>query len=161
SVKASGRVTIDLAPIRILKGSSEDIPLENGDRLYIPVRNDVVNVVGAVMSPGSYVYNPHYTWKDYIEMAGGYESYADTKDVYVYRANGSAVKVSHGLVSWNPYKDRWEFAAFAKEDNRLWPGDTIIVPQKLQEFPWLRNIKDITQILMNIAVTAGVAIHLY
>ena len=67
------------------------------------------------MSPGSYVYNPHYTWKDYIEMAGGYESYADTKDVYVYRANGS----------------------------------------------WLRYIKDITQILMNIAVTAGVAIHLY
>ncbi|MGC8822661.1 MAG: SLBB domain-containing protein [Desulfurella sp.] len=161
SVKASGRVTINLAPIRILKGSSEDIPLENGDSLYIPVRNDVVNVVGAVMSPGSYVYNPHYTWKDYIEMAGGYESYADTKDVYVYRANGSAVKVSHGLVSWNPYKDRWEFAAFAKEDNRLWPGDTIIVPQKIQEFPWLRNIKDITQILMNIAVTAGVAIHLY
>ncbi|MEM0097966.1 MAG: SLBB domain-containing protein, partial [Conexivisphaerales archaeon] len=159
SIKASGRVTIDLAPIRILKGSSQDIPLENGDSLYIPVRNDVVNVVGAVMSPGSYVYNPNYTWKDYIEMAGGYESYADKKDVYVYRANGSAVKVSHGLVSWNPYKDRWEFAAFAKQDDKLWPGDTIIVPQKLQEFPWLRNISHITQILMNIAVTAGVAIH--
>lgn len=161
SVKASGRVTIALAPLRILKGSSQDIPLENGDSLYIPVRNDVVNVVGAVMSPGSYVYNPNYTWKDYIEMAGGYQSDADIKDVYVYRANGSAVKVSHGLVSWNPYKDRWEFAAFNKDENKLWPGDTIIVPQKLQEFPWLRNIKDVTQVLMNIAVTAAVAIHLY
>jgi polysaccharide export outer membrane protein len=161
SVKASGRVTIALAPLRILKGSSQDIPLENGDSLYIPVRNDVVNVVGAVMSPGSYVYNPNYTWKDYIEMAGGYQSEADIKDVYVYRANGSAVKVSHGLVSWNPYKDRWEFAAFNKDENKLWPGDTIIVPQKLQEFPWLRNIKDVTQVLMNIAVTAAVAIHLY
>jgi protein involved in polysaccharide export with SLBB domain len=160
SVKASGRVTIALAPLRILKGSSQDIPLENGDSLYIPVRNDVVSVVGAVMSPGSYIYNPNYTWKDYIEMAGGYQSEADTKDVYVYRANGSAVKVSHGLVSWNPYKDRWEFAAFNKDENKLWPGDTIIVPQKLQEFPWLRNIKDVTQVLMNIAVTAAVAIHL-
>jgi protein involved in polysaccharide export with SLBB domain len=160
SVKASGRLTIELAPLRILKGSTEDITLENGDSLYIPTRNDVVSVVGAVMSPGSYAYNPNYTWKDYIEMAGGYESYANTKDVYVYRANGSAVKVSHGLVSWNPYKERWELAGF-RNDNKLWPGDTIIVPQKLQSYPWLRNIKDITQVLMNIAVTAGVALRLY
>lgn len=161
SIKASGRVTITLAPLRILKGSTQDIILENGDSLYIPVRNDVVNVVGAVMSPGSYVYNPNYTWKDYIQMAGGYENYANEKDVYVYRADGSAIKVSHGLVSWNPYKDRWEFAAFNTDKNKLWPGDTIIVPQKLEGVPWLRNVKDITQVLMNIAVTAAAVIRLY
>ncbi|PMP92374.1 MAG: polysaccharide export protein [Hydrogenobaculum sp.] len=161
SIKASGRVAIYLEPIRLLKGSSQDIILKNGDSLYIPTRNDVVNVVGAVMSPGAYVYNPHYTWRDYIRMAGGYEADADKSDVYIYKANGMAVKPHQGFIDWNPFMKSWEFTAFRKDQNKIWPGDTIVVPQKLQEFPWLRNIKDITQILMNIAVTAGIAIHLY
>jgi hypothetical protein len=38
------------------------------------------------------------------------------------------------------------------------PGDTIVVPEKLDKIAWLREIKDITQILYQIAVTAGVLI---
>jgi hypothetical protein len=38
------------------------------------------------------------------------------------------------------------------------PGDTIVVPEKLERIAWLREIKDITQILYQIAVTAGVLI---
>ena len=44
------------------------------------------------------------------------------------------------------------------ESTRLDPGDTIIVPKKVQIFPWLRATKDITQILYQIAVGAGVII---
>ena len=41
---------------------------------------------------------------------------------------------------------------------RLNPGDTILVPKKLIEFEWLKTTKDITQILYQIAVSAGVVI---
>jgi hypothetical protein len=38
------------------------------------------------------------------------------------------------------------------------PGDTIVVPEKLERIAWLKEIKDITQILANVALTAGVLI---
>lgn len=44
---------------------------------------------------------------------------------------------------------------------KLDPGDTIIVPRKVEKYPWLRLTKDITQILYQIAVTAGVIIVAY
>ena len=38
----------------------------------------------------------------------------------------------------------------------LEPGDTIVVPRKLDRFFWLKTTKDITQIVFQIAVAAGV-----
>jgi len=38
------------------------------------------------------------------------------------------------------------------------PGDTIVIPEKIEKIAWLREIKDITQILYQLAVTAGVLI---
>jgi hypothetical protein len=43
----------------------------------------------------------------------------------------------------------------------LEPGDSIVVPEKLDRIAWLREIKDITQILVNVMVSAGVAIVLF
>jgi len=34
------------------------------------------------------------------------------------------------------------------------------VPEKLERIAWLREVKDITQILMQMAVTAGVVIEM-
>jgi hypothetical protein len=36
------------------------------------------------------------------------------------------------------------------------PGDTIVVPERLERVAWMREIRDLTQILYQIAVTAGV-----
>ena len=36
------------------------------------------------------------------------------------------------------------------------PGDTVIVPKKVLKFAWMRLSKDISQVLYQIAVTAGV-----
>ncbi len=160
-LKATGRMVVYLAPVRLLKGSEYDIALENGDSLYIPPKNDVVNVVGDVMSPCTLVYSNKLNYKDYIRMAGGFTRYADKDDVYVLKADGSAQKLSSGFVNWNPFKSRWEIAGFEEKTNEIEPGDTIVVPEKLTRVPWLREIKDITQILMQMAVTAGVVIHLY
>ena len=43
----------------------------------------------------------------------------------------------------------------------LEPGDSIVVPEKLDRIAWLREIKDITQILFQVAVSAGVVVALF
>jgi len=41
---------------------------------------------------------------------------------------------------------------------RVEPGDSILVPEKLLQVRFMKDVKDITQILYQIAVTAGVLI---
>jgi hypothetical protein len=37
-------------------------------------------------------------------------------------------------------------------------GDTLVAPQKLDRVAWIRELKDITSILANIALTAGIVL---
>jgi hypothetical protein len=41
---------------------------------------------------------------------------------------------------------------------RLDPGDTVVVPENFERVAWLKTVKDITSILANIALTAGVVL---
>ncbi|MEF9438000.1 MAG: hypothetical protein L0922_04380 [Candidatus Mariimomonas ferrooxydans] len=50
---------------------------------------------------------------------------------------------------------------FGEEIKEIEPGDTIVVSEKLTRIAWLREIKDITQILYQIAVTAAVTLRLF
>ncbi len=120
----------------------------------------MVNVVGSVMSQGSFIYSLNLNYKNYIEMSGGYSKYADEKRVYVLKVDGTARKLNNGSVNWNSSRDRWELEAFG-EAKELEPGDSIVIPEKLDRIAWLREIKDLTQILYQIAVTAGVAITVF
>jgi len=160
-LKATGRMTLRLAHLRILKGSEYDIELEDSDSLFIPVKNSVVNVAGAVMAHSSLVYSEKLDYKDYIGMAGGYSRHADTDNVYVLKSDGSARKLSTGFINWNSLKSRWEMSAFNDEAKEIGPGDIIVVPEKLERIAWLRGIRDITQILMQIAVTAAVVVSIF
>jgi polysaccharide export outer membrane protein len=160
TLKPTGRLAIKLAHLRLLKGSEFDIELEEGDSLFIPPENRFVNVVGSVFAPGSFIYHLEFDYKDYISQAAGFSKYADTSNVYVLKVDGTANKVSRGFIGWNPFKSRWEVSAFGEEVKEIEPGDTIVVPEELERIAWLREIKDITQILMQMAVTAGVVIKI-
>jgi protein involved in polysaccharide export with SLBB domain len=153
--KATGRMTIWLAHLRLLKGSEYDIELEEGDSLYIPSENKVVNVVGSVMSNGSFIYNEKWGYEDYVQMAGGYSRYADEDNVFVMKVDGSARKLSNGFMNWSPIRKRWEVAGFNDAKGPLESGDSIVVPERLERTAWLRNLKDITQILANAGLAAA------
>lgn len=161
NLKATGRMSIVLTHLRLLKGSEYDIELEEGDSLFIPVKNNVVNVVGAVMAPGSYIYSEKRDYNDYVKASGGYSKYADPDNAFVVKIDGSAQKLSKGFLDWNSSRSRWELAAFGDEIKMLEPGDVIVVPEKIERIAWLRELRDITQILMNTAVVAGVTIKLF
>ncbi|HVN98346.1 MAG TPA: SLBB domain-containing protein [Syntrophorhabdaceae bacterium] len=159
-LKATGRLTIRLAHLRLLKGSEYDIELEDGDSLFIPMINNVVNVTGAVMFQGSFVYSENLGYKNYVDLSGGYSRFADQGNVYILKIDGSAMK-TRSVVSWNPFQSRWELTAFGQGVKEIEPGDTIVVPEKIEHVAWLRDVKDITQILANVALTAGIFKALY
>ena len=154
-------MTIALSHVRMLKGGAFDIELESGDNLFLPQKTSVVNVVGAVMSEGSHIYNDSLDYKDYVALAGGYARYADEANVFVIKVDGSARKLSSGFATWNDKRDRWEMTAYGKEIKQIEPGDVIVVPERIAQIAWLREIKDITQVLMNTAVTAATIIKLW
>lgn len=160
-LKATGRMTIWLAHLRLLKGSEYDIELEEGDNLYIPSENKVINVVGAVMSNGSFIFNDKWGYEDYIQLAGGYSRYADDGNVFVMKVDGSARKLSNGFMNWNHLRKRWEVAGFNESKGPLEAGDSIVVPERLERTAWLRNLKDITQILANAGLAAATIAVLY
>jgi len=160
-LKATGRMSINLSHLRLLKGSEYDIELEDGDNLYIPPRPSAVSVSGAVMSQGSYLFSEKLNFEDYIGMAGGYARYADIDNTYILKVDGSARRVSKGFMNYNNNKSRWELTAFGEEMKEIEPGDIIVVPEKIERIAWLREIRDITQILMQMAVIAGVVTNLF
>lgn len=160
-LKAGGRMSIKLMHLRLLKNSDYDVELEDGDTLFVPMKNNVVNVVGAVMSSGSFVYSEKLGYKDYINLAGSYTRYADEDNVYALKADGTAQKLSGGFMNWNSSRSRWEISSLTEDIKEIEPGDTIVIPEELERIAWLREIKDLTQIMYQIAVTAGVVVKLF
>lgn len=147
-VKAQGRIAIDLEPDE-MAASSHDIVLEGGDTLTIPARPAQVQVLGAVQNPAAFIYNDEASISGYIGLAGGLNSEADKDRIFVLKSDGTAMSRGSGF---------WLAGFGGLMSSRLDPGDTIIVPEKLDKGLWLREVKDITQILYQIAVTAGVLI---
>ena len=141
----------------ILKNTSYDIELEEGDSLFIMANPQSVQVIGSVYNQTAFVYDKAKDIPKYIDLAGGYTDNADKKRVYLLKADGTAVRPSSGFlgISWSKSSNRWESGG-----SNIESGDTIVVPEKLERIAWLREIKDITQILYQIAVTAGVLLLL-
>jgi protein involved in polysaccharide export with SLBB domain len=156
SMKAEGRVVIRLAALDELRKSSFDVVVEGGDELEVPIRPSVVNVLGQVYNPISFVHQPEASdLETYLKKAGGPTNEADTSEMYVIKADGtvfSRQQSSFGL-HWSDDDRRWTFGSFTA--SALEPGDTLVVPQKIEHVAWMREIKDITQILANVALTAG------
>jgi protein involved in polysaccharide export with SLBB domain len=156
TMKAEGRVVIYLTPVEELQKSSFNIVIEGGDELDIPVRPSVINVMGQVYNPISFVYQPESSdLEAYLKKAGGPTNDAETSEMYIIKADGtvfSRQQSSFGM-HWSSDSRRWSFGSFTS--TLLEPGDTIVVPQKIDRVAWMREIKDITTILSQIALTAG------
>ena len=159
--KATGRMKIYVADAKAIRNTEYDFELEDGDALNIPERNSAVNVVGSVMAQGSHLYSDRLGYQDYIDASGGYAYYADKSNVYVLKVDGGARKISNNFIGWNSASSRWEMTAYGGDGKQIEPGDTIVVPEKAERIAWMREIKDITQILMNIAVVAGITFKMF
>jgi len=93
-----GRIGIELPDVLKNVKSLDNLPLQDGDSLFIPRYNAVVNVQGAVNSPVSVTYAPGRSIDYYIRAAGGPSKKADLKRSYVTQPNGKVeARESHFL----------------------------------------------------------------
>jgi polysaccharide biosynthesis/export protein len=65
------RVPIDLHRMLVEKDETQNIVLQNGDVLTLPVVEDKVYVVGEVKTPGAQDFRPDLTPREYVALAGG------------------------------------------------------------------------------------------
>ncbi|MBI5100219.1 MAG: SLBB domain-containing protein, partial [Nitrospirae bacterium] len=151
--RAKGRVIIHLGNNGKIEGTLGDVHLENGDRLDVPEKMNVVNVVGRVYNPTGVVFDPaRDSVGYYLRLVGGPTESADRDHIFLLKADGSVVTRETADSGFFAFGDR------GLMDTRVEPGDSILVPEKLVQTRFMKDVKDITQILYQIAVTAGVLI---
>jgi protein involved in polysaccharide export with SLBB domain len=129
-LKPQGRIAFGLEPSDRSFSKLPSIKLENGDRLVVPARPDFVHIFGAVNVEASPLWRPNSRVGDYLQVAGMSQD-ADEEEVFVIRVDGSVV--SHDNGTW-----------FSRGIKGLlvMPGDTIVVPEKLdKETAWSKFTK--------------------
>lgn len=117
------------------QGQVANIRLEQGDIIHIPAKTDLIHIGGEVLMPQALVYNPNATIDDYIAWAGGYSERANYDQIMVIHPNGMIDLDAYGTLK---------------------PGDQILVLPKV-DTKFLQSVKDITQIIYQIAIAANVA----
>ncbi|ULX51474.1 polysialic acid transporter [Cupriavidus taiwanensis] len=116
-----------------------DLLLENGDILRVPVKDGLVLVSGEVLFPNAVAYDKSLDLDDFIQQAGGFSQNADTSRVIIAHRDGS-------------FSD-------GKKDDAVRPGDEIMVLPKV-DFKTRQFAKDVFQILYQIAISAKVVLGL-
>lgn len=157
----NGRVVIRLLPLDEFRGSQFDLELEDGDQLTISQIPSTVNVIGEVFNPVSLIYEEGLTVDDYLGKVGGMTKQADKKEVSVIRADGSVISRAQKKTqrdAWGAKKRIWHFGGFSNA--KIGPGDTILVPRQFDKIHWMRETKDLSQIIFQLAVGAGVVLAL-
>jgi len=120
------------------------IYLEDGDKIYIPKKNNMVVIQGEVMLPSAQTYVENMSFEDYINSCGGYSFRANQEQVLIIKKSGEV----------HTYDD----TAFFKEDYEIEPGDSILVLGRV-DTKYLQVVKDITQIMYQLALGAAVVLR--
>jgi protein involved in polysaccharide export with SLBB domain len=111
-----GRIGIALPEVLRNARSRDNIQLQNGDSIFIPRFNAVVNVKGAVNSPVAVTYVPGASLDYYVRAAGGITRQGDIRYAYVTQPNGKVEATGGKFIFRSNPKPR--------------PGSTVFVPAK-------------------------------
>ena len=137
-------IGIDLNEAVRNPGSYADIILRSGDIIDVPQMNNTVKISGGVYFPNTVAYNPSYSWRDYVDRAGGFVKGARKSKTYAIYMDGSA-------------------AVRGSNKFKMEPGMEIVVPQvsetegkKLS----LAEIASLTSSVSSIAYMAAILINL-
>jgi protein involved in polysaccharide export with SLBB domain len=148
SQPANGRLVIHISnDLDSWENTPDDIEVRAGDVLRIPKRPGFVLVNGQVYNSSAITYTPGKTAAWYLRRAGGATEVANTKDIFIIRANGSVI--GRGSGSWLDHEVL---------STRLEAGDVVVVPQKIigASLFW-RNLLTVAQVASSVAITAAVA----
>lgn len=142
-----GRVVIQLDHGLEFTGTDWDIPMENGDSLWIGSNPATVSIMGEVFSPTNLIYSKaSNTVGKCLAQAGGLNEYGESGSIYYILPDGT-VKTPRNT-------------SFFRHRG-VEPGGSIIVPPKGPKKDYLDAMAKITQIIYQIAISVGVAKTVY
>lgn len=143
SIKAEGRIVLDLPGLETQVKNLPDLPLQDGDSIYIPRRPGTVDVLGAVFQQNAFVYRPMRSVNDYVQQAGGINTTGDKSEMYIIRADGTAK--SGQSTGW--------FTGIG--GTTLNPGDTVVVPETIDRSTFMQNLKEWSSIFFQFGLGAA------
>ncbi|MBN8546586.1 MAG: SLBB domain-containing protein [Ignavibacteria bacterium] len=134
-----GRIVIDFQ--KVFRDKTDDLILKKNDQIFVIEKKDYITIIGQAVFPGNLEFNPDFSVRDYINIAGG----------FAWRAEEGKVRVIKGRTG------EW-----VEEDKviKLEPGDTIWIPEKPQAPKFWDVFKDTLTILGQLAtvIAATVAV---
>ena len=143
TVRAEGRIVLELEDGNVQLKNLPDLALQDGDSIFVPRKPGTIEVLGSVFQANSFIYKPRRNVKDYVRLAGGETASADASETYVIRADGTA-KSSRGM--------GWFSGVGGALVN---PGDTIVVPETIERSNWRQSLKEWTTILYQFGLGAA------
>jgi len=133
---------------QIILSKTEDLrntPLEDGDRIFIPRKTNVVVVQGEVNIPNALTFRAGENLAYYVDACGGYTDRANKSKVLLVKANGRVIQHN---------------GSFSFTSPKVEAGDSILILGKT-DTKNLLLAKDITQILYQVAVGAAVVLKAF
>ena len=127
--EVAGRLTVNV----LVSDPSAPIFLEDGDEVFVPKRPSYVSVIGSVQKETMASYSTNKSFPDYIAAAGGLNSGADKRRIYVLLPNGESIK--------------------ATQDVLIPPGSVVVVPPKTDKLSILGLTDIISRVMGNIATS--------
>ena len=144
-IRATGRIVLTFVPTSSGMGELPEISMEDGDHFSVPSVPATVNVVGSVYDQNSFLYGPGKRVGSYLGLAGGPNRDADYKHSFLIRADGEVVSSDLGKGLW----------AEKFKNLPVYPGDTIVVPEKTYKPGTLRTVLAYSQLFSSLALGAA------
>lgn len=119
------------------------IILQQGDRIVVPTKRNLVMVHGEVLFPSAIAYRDDMNISDYIAKSGGANSDLDDMNILIMKPNGDFVDVNEYLTRNKKVNAGDEIFVLAKPDSKSF-----------------QFAKDLTQVIYQIAVSAAVVLTL-
>lgn len=137
---SEGLISIDFVKLFRENNLSYDILVEEGDHIFIPIKRELINILGAVQEPGFVRLNEGQPLQYYINIAGGYTWNAKTRGTRIIKAKtGQRLRPGRNV--------------------NIEGGDTIHVPEKKPIDYW-QGFLDTTTLFAQLATLVIIARNL-
>lgn len=138
NAKPPGRIVTEFDIERIKEISSLNFFLMSGDEIHVPKKEYSVTVTGEVLSPMSFTFIESLDYQDYINLAGGYNNFADRDNAFLILPNGQTARPQSG---------------WFRSSDLIRPGTTIIVSRDTSNLSQLAFWRAVLPIFSNLVQT--------
>ena len=139
--KPVGRITAEFDLNKIKTNPNLDISLSDGDTIVIPEYHSEVYVLGDVLNPGTKLYKPGNTGRDYIELSGGLGKFAEKNRTIIIHPNGDAFLYNNSITS------------YLKKNVDIYPGTIMYVPREIGQLEGVNFAAVVAPIFSSLALS--------